>query len=207
MKKSLFAPVETKTKGTRRRNETAPIEWTKAQDLLNSLAKNKDFENLLLFTCGFYFGLRISDILKLTWQDIAGNEFFIKETKTGKTRKIKVSANFKRFAKIAFDAITKEPAGTDFVFTSHQSNENKAIEVQTANKRIRKVFKTYNVKVQNASSHTLRKTFAKRVYEYNGKSDSALLLLSQILNHANTTVTRLYIGITQEIIADVYDNI
>jgi hypothetical protein len=54
------------------------------------------------------------------------------------------------------------------------------------------------------SSHSLRKTFGRRVYEINGESEKALIQLSQIYNHSSIGITRNYLDITQEEIEDIY---
>lgn len=52
------------------------------------------------------------------------------------------------------------------------------LTVMGANIRIKETLEEYGVKTQNSSSHCLRKTFARRVYEANGRSEDALILLS-----------------------------
>ena len=79
-----------------------------------------------------------------------------------------------------------------------------SVTVSYVNKRLKFLFDKYNVLVKNPSSHTLRKTFGKRVYESDNKSERALIYLSEIFSHSSIVITRKYIGITQEQIADVY---
>ena len=68
-------------------------------------------------------------------------------------------------------------------------------------------FTKYHVVVNNPSRQTLRKTIGKRVYESDNKSECAVIYLSEIFSHSSITITRKYIGITQEQIADVYMSI
>jgi len=84
------------------------------------------------------------------------------------------------------------------------ANKSKPISITAANKRIKKVFGEYDIKSVNPSSHTLRKTFGRRVYEAHNKSEDALILLSQIFNHTQISITRRYIGLTQERISSAY---
>ena len=69
------------------------------------------------------------------------------------------------------------------------------------------VLEEYGIQTQNASSHCLRKTFARRVYEANGRTEDGLILLSQILNHTGPAMTRKYIGLTREVVAEAYMNL
>ena len=65
----------------------------------------------------------------------------------------------------------------------------------------------YEIELRNPSTHTLRKTFEKRVYEMNHKSEDSLVTLAHIFNHASIAITRKYIGLQSEKIRDVYLNL
>lgn len=54
--------------------------------------------------------------------------------------------------------------------------------------------------------HTLRKTFAYYTYINKGQDNPMILYtLQRILDHSTATMTLRYIGITKEVIDDVYD--
>ena len=56
------------------------------------------------------------------------------------------------------------------------------------------------------STHSLRKTFATRIYKMAGdKSEDALVRLSELLGHSSPAITRKYIGLTQKVMMDTYD--
>jgi integrase len=64
----------------------------------------------------------------------------------------------------------------------------------------------YKLSVKRFSTHSLRKTFAKRVYTMAGtNSEDALVRLSEMLGHSSTGITRKYIGLTQQVMMDTYD--
>lgn len=190
---------------TSRKTETAPISWAKAQTLIKALMSDQDYNTALLFASGFYFGLRISDILSLSWGQITSERFTLTEQKTSKPRKITVH---KDFAKLVKRAISESPSPDpdQFVFVAQRNGmrKDRPISVIAANYRIKKAFEEYGVNTQNPSSHTLRKTFGRRVYENNDKSEGALILLSKIFNHRDISTTRKYIGLTQEQISNAY---
>lgn len=188
-----------------RKTETAPINWQKAQTLIKALMSDKDYNTTLLFASGFYFGLRISDILSLTWGKISAQSFTLTEKKTGKIRNIDVHMNFQKLVARILKEIGQQDSDK-FVFVAQRRNmrKDRPISVIAANKRIKKAFTQYGIDTQNPSSHTLRKTFGRRVYENNAKSEAALILLSKILNHRDISTTRKYIGITQEQITSAY---
>lgn len=211
-------------KKTARTTETAPLKWQEAQTLLKCLKADGKHETRLMLALGFYTGLRISDILRLTWGDIlAKKEIVLQERKTGKTRKMQVNPDLVEIIDEA--AINMCPAPEYFrrqmkgvntglvdpaalIFTSKKGPAiGQPLTVVGANLRIKRTFEEYGIKTQNASSHCLRKTFARRVYEVNHQSEAALILLSQILNHDGPATTRRYIGLTAEVVAEAYLNL
>lgn len=213
-----------KKKLTTRTTETAPLKWQEAQNLLKCLKADGRHEARLMLALGFYTGLRISDILRLTWADVLGKkEFTVQEKKTGKMRRIQINPDLKEIIDEAALAICpapdwrrKQAGGVNVghvdpaahLFTSKKGPAiGQPLTVVGANLRIKEVFQDYGIKTQNASSHCLRKTFARRVYEVNNQSEAALILLSQILNHDGPATTRRYIGLTGEVVAEAYLNL
>lgn len=192
-----------------RKTETQPIDWDDAMMLLDRLRDKGEDNTRLMLACGFYFGLRISDILELQWSYILGDEFSIKEQKNKKVRHIKLNDNFKKVRDQIIENmdVPPNPESYIFVYLRKGSPPDKPISKTAANKRIKKVFERYRVKVENPSSHTLRKTFGRRVYEHYNCSEDALIKLSQVFNHSNVSITRRYIGITREMIDDIYMSI
>jgi integrase len=191
-----IAQMKTTTKrSSNRKTETAPISWKQAQAVLKCLELEKNYNTLLLFAFGFYFGLRIGDILSLRWSDVDGkDQLEVTEQKTGKIRRIGIHKNVIRLIGLAAGDDQLDP--NEYIFTRN-GNGGKAISTVAANKRIRNAFDNCGIETQNPSSHTLRKTFGRRVYEANGKSEDALVLLSDIFNHRDIATTRRYIGLTE----------
>lgn len=150
-----------------------------------------------IISIGCYTGLRHSDLRRLTWSDVLQEEMTIIETKTKKERKIYMNPKLR---------------GTLRKIRSILKPDNDApimpSTVQWFNRLLKKMFALYQVKVKgNASSHTLRKTFGRRVYVQSGESERALVQLSEIFNHSDISTTRKYIGLKREIEIDVYKNL
>jgi len=188
------------------KTETAPIKWNQAKTLITCAMEDEKYNTALMLASGIYFGLRIGDILQLTWQQILSDHFAITEGKTQKVRKIDVHKDFKKLASRVGRLCNISEGEDRLVFTHQRSdgNQERPITVVAANKRIKRAFEEYGIETQNPSSHTLRKTFGRRVYENNHKSEAALVLLSQIFGHRDISTTRRYIGLTQEKIANGY---
>lgn len=187
------------------KTETQPIAWDDAIMLLDRL-RDKDDNTRLLFACGFYFGLRITDILNLRWKDLLQDHFQIKESKNSKDRRISLNKDFITIRDQVIVNMENAPNANDliFVYSRKGADISQPISLTAANKRIKKYFTLFRVKVENPSSHTLRKTFGRRVYEVNGCSEDALIKLSEVFNHSNVAITRRYIGLTRKVIENIY---
>lgn len=188
----------------KRSTTTSGLEWNTMIGLTQRLKQDNKYRDYLLITVGCYFGLRIGDLLSLRWCDVVDkDELILTEQKTGKIRKITINR------KVA-DAINlcqnhHRLTGTFDTKTPLFANRwGSAVTISYVNKRLKTIFIKYDVRVQNPSSHTLRKTFGKRVYEADNKSERALVYLSEIFSHSSISTTRRYIGITQEQIKDMY---
>ena len=76
------------------------MDWDTMLSLVRKLYRDGDYRMSLLIGCGCFFGLRISDILTLTWSMILdGDKFIIYEKKTGKRRVVKVNRGFQKHIK------------------------------------------------------------------------------------------------------------
>lgn len=188
----------------KRNTTTSALEWNQMLGLCDQLKKDGHYREYLLFLLGCHFGLRISDLLTLTWRNVLRQEtVFIKEGKTGKQRVINVHERVQDAVSHCLPFMRK---GTNWsvdrpIFANRWGQQ---ISISYINKRIKWVLFRYRVKTQNASSHTLRKTFGRRLWEQHGESDRALVFLSEIFGHSNTATTRRYLGITQEEISNAY---
>ena len=208
--KSFLLPIMKAT--TRRKQTCQPLKWSTAQKLLAIMRSDGEKDAViardrLMLAIGFYTGLRISDILQFTWLQLTDERWSIKEKKTGKIRSIDVNPALRKIAVQCEAASTiVDYEGPIFIGTRGPQT-GKSMSVVAANGRIKSLFHRYDIKAENASSHTLRKTFGLRVYEANGRSEDALILLSDIFGHASIRETRRYIGITSERIKNVYLNI
>ena len=183
------------------------LNWNEMLGLLQRLKKDGQYFEYLLLGTGCFLGLRAKDLLSLTWNDVLDkDELQIIESKTGKIRHIFIN----NYLKDVFNEVVKYKSSrldfhTDsFLFTNRNGNK---ISIQYINRLLKATFQKYGVRIQNASTHTLRKTFGKRVWEMDGKSERSLIYLSQIFNHSNSKITRRYIGIEEENIKNIYLNL
>jgi integrase len=143
-------------------------------------------------------GLRISDLLTLKFDDVTGEKLKLVEKKTRKNRQIKLNENV-RNALNYFQPI----GGSGYLFLSQKGG---TYTTQSLNRILKDVFKK-EARTLNISSHSLRKSFGRKVYENNGESEKALTYLSELFNHSSQRITRQYLGIRQEELNDIYDGL
>lgn len=79
------------------------LQWDSATTLVRKLYRDKNYRISLLIGCGIFFGLRISDLLRLTWNMLLNSEakFVLIEKKTGKRREVKITRNFRNISRTA----------------------------------------------------------------------------------------------------------
>jgi integrase len=181
------------------------LSWDQNLNLIRKLFNDGEYRISLLVAIGSFWGLRISDILKLKWEDILDkNEFVIVETKTHKTREIKINPQLKQHIKECYNLLN--PQSTDQPIFVSQKNSTYSVQ------RINVIFKTiktkYNLKVSNYSTHSMRKTFGREVFTKSGtNAEIALVKLSQLFNHSSVVVTRRYLGISRDELLQTYDTL
>jgi integrase len=179
------------------------LSWPEAMNLIRNLYDNNKYRFSLLIAFGCFWGLRISDILKLRYIDVLDKaEFTLTEGKTKKLREIKINSQLKRHIRICREAI-KPGSLEEPIFLSQKGT---VYSIQRIN-IIMKDFKAlYKIKIKNFSSHSLRKTFGRAVFEKSGNNaELALIKLSQLFNHSNPSITRRYLGIAREELLQTYD--
>ena len=185
-------------------NTTADfLEWEEAMNLIRKLFKDKNYSMSLLIALGCFFGLRISDILSLRWNQILNvNEFTIIEHKTGKKRTIRINAQLKRHITDCYKAIN--PIGINAPILISQKGT--IFTIQRINIILKELKNKYKLHIDNFSCHSLRKTFGRQVYNTNSdNSELALVTLKELFNHSSVSITKRYLGLRQEEILQTYD--
>lgn len=180
------------------------IEWNTAVNLVHRLFRDGDYRMSLLVGCGIFFGLRISDLLQLSWGMLLdGDSFTITERKTGKRRTVRINRNFQKHIRACHKAMRV----TDNASKCFANAAGESLSVQRVNVLLKQTKEKYSLKtVRNISSHSLRKTFGRKVFESAGENaNMALVRLSELFNHSNVAITKIYLGIRQEELLETYD--
>lgn len=179
------------------------LEWDTAMSLIRKLFKDKNYRMSLLLGCGCFFGLRISDILTLTWSMLLDDDkFTINEKKTNKRRTVKINSDFQQHIKQCHDALRiKNDNEKCFL-----SQKKVVYSTQRINILFKEIKKKYNLKIEHFSTHSMRKTFGRKVYESSGENaNMALMKLSELFNHSNVGITKIYLGIREQELLETYD--
>ena len=181
------------------------IPWDTMLILVRKLFKDGNYRMSLLVTCGCFFGLRIGDLLSLTWEQILGESFSLMEKKTGKHREIKVNAGVRGHILECYDALgIKDPKEKCFL-----NRLGGVISIQRVNVVLKETKVKYGLTaVKHFSTHSFRKTFGRKVVEMAGEnSEMALIKLAELFNHSSTAITRRYLGLRQQELGEVYDSL
>jgi len=176
-------------------NIVEPIRSKKDIARVEKILKKQSLRDYLLFVTGTNCGLRISDILNLDVKDVRGKTYIsIIEKKTGKPKRFPINSKLKPLLE---------------KFTQGR-NDDEPLFLSIFNHRMERT-QCYRI-IRDAccaagigckiGTHTLRKTFG--YHHYQKFKDVAVL--QTIFNHYSPNVTLRYIGITQDMIDESYNN-
>lgn len=181
------------------------LQWDSATNLVRKLYRDKNYRISLLIGCGIFFGLRISDLLQLTWDMLLDKDakFVIIEKKTGKRREVRINKEFQRHIKDCYSALNIQNLN-ELCFLSGRG-KNKVYSTQWVNIVLKDLKNRYSLKIDHLSTHSLRKTFGRRVFESSENAELALVKLMELFNHSSVAITKRYLGLRQEEILQAYD--
>ncbi|HGY1465745.1 TPA: tyrosine-type recombinase/integrase [Klebsiella oxytoca] len=142
--------------------------------------------------------LRISDLLALTFDDVAGNVVTIKEKKTGKLKVFPINNRAREIISRRRAAYPEDV----FLFQS-KSNRVKnqparAITREAASRAFSEAGEMVTEK--NISSHSARKCRGRALWE----AGTPIETISKMLNHSSPAVTMTYLDITQDEVNQTY---
>ena len=168
----------------------------KVMEIQRRLAKGTESQRgkrrYMLFLCGVYLGLRISDLLRLTIGQLRADKLAMREKKTRKHTELPIADIIRR----AVRDLYPDAADDDLVFMSRKrgkDGERKAISRRQAYNDIKDIARAAGLSYP-IGCHTLRKTFGYHQY----KMDGDIAFLQDWFNHSSPTITLRYIGIDQD---------
>ena len=167
------------------------LEWDSMLSLVRKLYRDQEYRLSLLIGCGSFFGLRISDLLTLTWSMLLDNE-----------KEIRVNCNFQKHIADCYKSL----GVVDKNEKCFLSRKRTVYSTQRINVLFKSMKSKYNLKIEHFSTHSMRKTFGRQVVEAAGEnSEFALIKLSELFNHADIQTTRRYLGLRSQELLETYD--
>lgn len=178
------------------------LAWPEYIKLTECLHKDHDVLGETYARVAVSTALRISDVLRLTWDMVLNRDhFIITEKKTRKTKRVDISdKNSKKYEELY--ALNGCPDTKELIFVNRRSG--KAYTKQYIDRLMKDWKEKYNIEVGNFSSHSFRKTFGRFVYNSMPNKTDAVIKLQGIFNHSNPQITLRYIGVRQEEITGIY---
>lgn len=185
---------------------TTSMDWDDFRSLIGKLERDGEYKFCLLITIGVFTGLRISDLLKLRFNQFENTDILtIEEQKTKKTRRIKINPDLRQIVERVRGKMGVT-APTPYIFLNKYGT--KPIDKSYVNVKLKEILKRYNIVLEgNASSHLFRKTLGNRVLKLNNYSNESVMLLMELFSHSSPMTTRRYLGIREKEILDVYDSL
>lgn len=168
--------------------------------------------NKMLFLVGINIGLRSSDLCGLKYSFFMNNDgsfknhYSLKPKKTRKTNK---------FVKLYFNEVVKKAIAEyvndypienmdEYLFKSRKGDGH-ITEIALGN-IIKQAALEAGIK-QNINSHSLRKTFGRFVWHNSEDKNRSLIVLQTIFNHSSPAITSKYIGLTDDEVCDVFNDL
>lgn len=158
---------------------------------ISDYLKVRCMRDYVMYWFAIYTGLRIQDILTLRVRDITDNEGKLKAYIKKTDSKITIEIN-KNLMKI-LNTYIKDKAPYEYLIKSREG-ANKPLTRQRAYDIISEAGKAFNIRL---SPHSLRKTFARKLYEMSGQD---ITIPMQALRHTTPEQTRRYIGVTEAVV-------
>ena len=187
-------------------NNVEPIRDKSKIQSVKLYLKGKDLRSCAMFIVGINIALRITDLLSLKWRDVLKQnkrtfrDIEIYEGKTNKYRKIKLNKSARGILKELMESLEYFDM-EDFIFKSREG-ENKPITRQQALNILKDAAKAVGI-TENIGTHSLRKTWGYHAW----KAGFSPAIIMETLNHSNLAVTKRYLGIQQDDINELYDQL
>lgn len=197
----------------KREEPSAPLTMPDLNKLIDGLHEDKLYNWEAYVRLSFVTALRVGDVLSLTWDDVLDKKILnFVEQKTRKVRKIPFNKTVQDKISELYELCGRPDVNEYIMINKTQSLKTGKMSTYTnqyINRRLKnfKIKYRMNVDINLIKTHSFRKTFGRYIYEKNGCSFQALNMLNIIYQHADIKTTQIYLGIQDEEIDEVYNQI
>lgn len=164
------------------------LEWNDAIDLIYKLIDDKNYNMALFITIGIYTGFLVSKIRSLRWINILNEQ----EMKINKIP-LYLNNDFITVTNFLYKALG-EPPKTQYALLS---SKKMPYCVQRLNILLKDISKMYNLNIKDFTTHSLRRTFGRKIMNETKYFNSTLSSLSQYFGHSNTNITLNYLSLDE----------
>lgn len=169
--------------------------------------------NLTLFLLGIATGYRIQDLVDITIAGIkealSNNQFEIQEKKQYRAWQTYIKKNPRSLKKIPpkrkhgiepqLEVILKKyikgKKSSEYAFPSQKGECSNCLRAQSYSDILKKVADDKEINLKNITGHSLRKTYARRLYEATNDIEYVRIALG----HLSIEVTKKYLGLDDEV--------
>lgn len=166
--------------------------------------------NKMLFLIGINLGIRASDLCNLRYSFFYNKDGSFKNGYSLQPKKQKgkiVKLYFNDVVKKAIaDYLSEYPVQDmdEYLFKSRKGDGH--ITEITLGRIIKDVAEEIGIE-RSINSHSLRKTFGRFIWHNAKDKNKALIILQTIFNHSNSAITSKYIGLTDDEVCDVFNEL
>lgn len=185
-----------------RKRPAKPITTTEKVLDLQDYLKYKSERNYILFLVGITTGYRTGDLVKLKVRDIKEalrrKEFTIYEGKKMHSKNIREKNRKPRSVEVLpgvakiLNRYIEDKKDYEYIFPSRKG-QNKPIGVQAVSNILKEAGSYFGL--YDISAHTMRKTYAYKIYI---ESDKDIVAVKELLGHRSIEETKRYIGLDWE---------
>ena len=192
------------TEKRRKGQNVVPVKDEDIQNIFSYLEEKQNIVILAVIKFALNTGLRISDVLKLKFEDLKFNSII--EKKTRKRKRILFNEDCLIIVEVLSEFYKEKGIknyNTGFLFKSMVNrNMNKEIPLsyQGINFHIKKIRDDLGI-TYAFNTHSFRKAWARRAYF---ESEKNIALIMKVLNHSSPDITLRYIGIEDEDIDELF---
>jgi integrase len=157
------------------------------EDMKWALSRYCSERDRFMFTFGLNTGLRVSDIVPLKVQEVRNKTHVVlREQKTGKVKRFLLPMKLRE----EIESYSAQMNDDDYLFPSRKGNGH--ITPTQAYRALVKAGEALGR--DDIGTHTMRKTFGYAYY----RQTKDIAFLQEIFNHSAPSITKRYIGITQD---------